>query len=100
MPYTNSRPTVFPELATDDVYNGLLGAINVQEPPTDIKTDGYDYGAKLPREYHNWYGRIINNWLKYADERITTLLTFMADSADSSKSKTAADADNYFRSQW
>lgn len=100
MPYTNTRPTVFPELATDDVYNGLLGAINVQEPPADIKSDGYDYGAKLPREFHNWYGRITNNWLKYADERITTLLTFMADITNSAKTKTAADADNYFRSQW
>lgn len=100
MPYTNTRPTVFPELATTDVYNGLLGAINVQEPPTGVKTDGYNYGGKLPREYHNWYGRIVNNWLKYADERITTLLTFMADIADGAKTKTAEDADNFFRSQW
>ena len=96
MPYTNTRPTVFPELATDDVYNGLLGAINVQEPPSDIKSDGSDYGAKLPREFHNWYGRVTNNWLKYVDERITSLLTLF----DSNKTKTAADADNYFRSQW
>lgn len=100
MPYTNTRPAVFPELATDDVYNGLLGAINVQEPPSDIKSDGYDYGAKLPREFHNWYGRTTNNWLLYVDERITTLLTFMADITNSAKTKTAADADNYFRSQW
>ena len=96
MPYTNTRPTVFPDLATDDVYNGLLGAINVQEPPTGIKTDGYDYGYKPPREYFNWYGRITNNWIKYIDERVTALLTLF----DSSKTKNAADADKYFRSQW
>lgn len=90
MPYTNNRPTVFPDLATDDVYNGLLGAINVQEPPTDIKTDGWDYGQKPPREFFNWYGRLYNNWIKYIDERITALMT----------SKTSEDADNLFRSQW
>jgi hypothetical protein len=77
-------------LATDDVYNGLLGAINVQEPPTDIKTDGWDYGQKPPREFFNWYGRVYNNWIKYIDERITAILS----------SKTSEDADNLFRSQW
>jgi hypothetical protein len=95
MPYTNARPTVFPELATDDVYNGLLGAINVQEPPSDIKTDGYDYGAKLPREFHNWYGRITNNWLKYADERVTDILTRIA-----LTETTVKNSRTYFTSQW
>ena len=90
MPYTYTQPTVYPDLATDDVFNGLLGAINVQEPPSDIKTDGFDYGAKLPREYHNWYGRNYNDWIKYFDERVSTFLS----------AKTAQDADNYFRSQW
>ncbi len=90
MPYTYTKPIVFPDLATDDVYNGLLGAINVQEPPTDIKTDGWDYGQKPPREFFNWYGRLYNNWIKYIDERITALMT----------SKTSEDADNLFRSQW
>lgn len=90
MPYTYTKPTVFPDLATNDVYNGLLGAINVQEPPTDIKTDGWDYGQKPPREFFNWYGRLYNNWIKYIDERITALMT----------SKTSEDADNLFRSQW
>jgi hypothetical protein len=90
LPYTYTKPTVFPDLATDDVYNGLLGAINVQEPPTDIKTDGWDYGQKPPREFFNWYGRVYNNWIKYIDERITAILS----------SKTSEDADNLFRSQW
>jgi len=95
MPYTYSRPTVFPELATDDVYNGLLGAINVQEPPTGIKTDGYDYGAKLPREFHNWYGRITNNWLLYTDERITDMLATLSVIQDKNQ-----NADLLFFSKW
>lgn len=90
MSYTYTKPTVFPDLATDDVYNGLLGAINVQEPPTDIKTNGWNYGQKPSREYFNWYGRIYNNWVKYLDERMTALMS----------SKTSEDADNLFRSQW
>lgn len=100
MPYTNTRPTVFPDIALNDVNNGLLGAPNVQEPPTDLKNEGWDYGQKPEREYFNWYGRTINIWLKYVDERVTTLLTFMSDIQDINKVKTAADADNYFRSQW
>ena len=94
MPYTYSRPTVFPELATDDVYNGLLGAINVQEPPTGIKTDGYDYGAKLPREFHNWYGRITNNWLLYTDERVTDMLVKLA-----ALETRTSNARSYFKNQ-
>lgn len=98
MPY--SRPTVFPDLALNDVNNGLLGAPNVQEPPTDLKNEGWDYGQKPEREYFNWYGRITNNWLKYLDEKVTSILTSLTDLSDTSKNKTAADADNYFRSQW
>lgn len=94
MPYTNARPTVFPELATDDVYNGLLGAINVQEPPAEIKSDGYDYGGKLPREFHNWYGRITNNWLKYVDERVTAILSYIATTEVKQQ-----DAYTFFRNQ-
>lgn len=100
MPYTYTRPTVFPDLALLDVNNGLLGAPNVQEPSSGLKNNGWDYGDKPEREFFNWYGRTTNNWIKYSDERVTTLLTFMADSTDSSKTKTAEDADNYFRSQW
>lgn len=72
MPY--SRPTVFPDLALNDVNNGLLGAPNVQEPPTDLKNEGWDYGQKPEREYFNWYGRVTNNWLKYLDEKVTSTL--------------------------
>jgi hypothetical protein len=100
MPYTYTRPPAFPDYATDDVANGLGGANNVQEPPLGKKQQGHDYGEKPPREFMNWLHRTTTNWLKYADERITTLLTFMSDSQDNNKSKTAADADNYFRSQW
>ena len=96
MPYTYSRPTAFPDYATDDVNNGLAGAPNVQEPPLGKKQQGHDYGEKPPREFLNWIHRTTNNWLKYADERVTALLDLM----DGSKSKTAEDADNYFRGQW
>lgn len=98
MPF--SRPIVFPDLALNDVNNGLLGAPNVQEPPTDLKNEGWDYGQKPEREFFNWYGRVTNNWLKYLDEGVTSTLTTLTDLADTSKNKTAADADNYFRSQW
>ena len=98
MPF--SRPTVFPDLALNDVNNGLLGAPNVQEPPTDLKNEGWEHGQKPEREFFNWYGRVTNNWLKYLDEKVTSILATLTDLADTSKSKTAADADNYFRSQW
>jgi hypothetical protein len=98
MPY--SRPTVFPDIALNDVNNGLLGAPNVQEPPSDLKNDGWDYGQKPEREFFNWYGRVTNNWIKYLDETVTSILATLTNLADKSKNKTAADADNYFRSQW
>lgn len=76
-----SKPTTYPDLAINDVYNGVLGAINVQEPPSGIKTDGYNYGQKPPREYFNWYGRIYNLWFKHLDARTD-------------------EVDSYFTSQW
>jgi hypothetical protein len=96
MSYTYTQPTKKPDFATDDLNNGAGGAANVQEPSTGKKQSGWDFGEKPQREFFNWIHRITNNWIYYLDERVTTLLTLL----DSSKTKTAADADNYFRSQW
>jgi len=64
-----TRPTVFPDFATDDLNNGLYGAPNVQEPPLSKKESGWDWGEPPPREWMNWIHRISNNWIKYNDER-------------------------------
>lgn len=97
-----SRPTVFPDIALNDVNNGLLGAPNVQEPPTDLKNEGWDYGQKPEREYFNWYGRITNNWLKYVDEGVTTILPALISALTSRvtavENKTT-NARSYFNSQ-
>lgn len=88
MPFT--RPSILPEYATLDVYDGLLGAINVQTPPTEFKEAGWHYGQTPPREYFNWL------------HRYTYLnLGWLVQEMDAVKvSKSAQDADNYFRSQW
>ena len=100
MAYTYTQPPKKPDFATSDLTNGPLGALNVQEPTSGKKLSGWDYGEKPPREFFNWIHRITNNWLYYLDERVTALLTFMTDYQDNTKTKTSADADNYFRSQW
>lgn len=100
MSYTYAQPVKKPDWAMLDGTNGVAGGVNTIEPPTGKKNYGYDFGEKPASSSWNWVGRITANWIYYLDERVTTLLTFMADSMDSTKSKTAADADNYFRSQW
>lgn len=96
MTYTYSQPTKKPEFALLDGTNGVAGGVNVDEPPTGKKNYGWDFGEKPTSSWFNWLHRNVCNWVYYLDERVNTLL----DQLDSSKTKTAADADNYFRSQW
>ena len=91
-----SRPSVFPVFASTDRADGALGGNNVVAADSSHQLYGWQYNEKPPREYFNWLHRITNNWLAYLDENVTSLLALL----DSSKSKTAEDADNYFRSQW
>lgn len=95
-----ARPSSFPEFASVDTFNGPASAINVVEPSTGKKQQGWDWGEKPPREHMNWIHRVSYNWFVYLDEKVTALLTWMSDAQDITKTKTAADADNYFRSQW
>ena len=97
---TYSRPSVVPEFATNNINNGLLGAPNVQEPPLGTKQSGWNYGQKPEREYFNWLHRVTYQWINYLDEQVTAFIAFMNNTTDNTKNKTAADADNYFRSQW
>lgn len=100
MPYTYTQPVKKPDFAMLDGTNGVAGGVNTAEPPNDSKDYGWDFGEKPTSSWMNWIHRTTANWVYYLDERVTELLTFMADSKDSTKTKTAADADNYFRSQW
>lgn len=96
MPYTYTQPVKKPDWAMLDGTNGVAGGVNTIEPPTIKKNYGYDFGEQPTSSGWNWIGRTVANWIYYLDERVTTLLNLL----DSSKTKTAADADNYFRSQW
>lgn len=73
MPFT--KPDKLPELATLDVNNGILGAPNVQEPPTELKEEGWDFGQKPEREFFNWFGRYYYLWLGWFDQEVDTLKT-------------------------
>lgn len=88
MPFT--KPDKLPQLASLDVNNGILGAPNVQEPPTELKEEGWDFGQKPEREFFNWYGRYTYLNLGWLVQEMDNLLV----------SKSSRDADNYFRSQW
>lgn len=98
-----SRPTVFPDIALNDVNNGILGAPNVQEPPTGLKENGWDHGQKPEREFFNWYGRVTNNWLKYVDEGVTTILPALIAALTSrvtAVENRTTNARSYFNSQF
>lgn len=100
MSYTYSQPAKKPDWAMLDGTNGVAGGVNTIEPPTGKKNYGFDFGEKPKSSDWNWIGRTVANWIYYLDERVTSILTTLTNMADTSKNKTASDADNYFRSQW
>lgn len=95
-----SIPPLYPDFATADGTNGVAGGVNTIEPDADHKLYGWDFGEKPASSTFNWIHRITNNWIKYLAENVAALLVSVADLKDATKTKTAEDADNYFRSQW
>lgn len=93
MPFT--KPDKLPELASQDVNNGILGAANVQEPPTDLKEEGYDFGQKPEREFFNWYGRYYYLWHGWTDQEMEAMKLVLT----SLQTKTQ-NADSLFVSKW
>lgn len=89
------KPDKLPELATLDVANGILGANNVQEPPTELKEEGWDFGQKPEREFFNWYGRYYYLWAGWFDQEVDTLKDKVAFLETSTK-----NTRNYFTSQF
>jgi hypothetical protein len=101
MPVT--RPTTFPDIALNDVANGLGGANNVQEPPLEFKEEGWDYGQKPEREFFNWLGRVTNNWLKYTDDQVTIQIPAVIAALDvrvDSLELATQPSHVHFRSKW
>jgi len=68
MPVT--KPTLYPDWATDDVTNPQSHKANVVEPDLTHKTVGWDFKEFPPRQFFNWLGRITNNWIQWFDQDI------------------------------
>jgi len=75
-----TRPTVFPDWALLDQVSGGSGKNNVIEPPAGYQNYGWDYQELPARNYDNWRGRIVTNWLHYLDEKVFTLPVLLSQS--------------------
>jgi hypothetical protein len=75
------RPDAYPEYATQDANNGVLGGANVQEPSAYRKAFGWIWGEKPPYNIFNWLQRYNYLWIKYRESR-------------------SNEVDSFFTSQW
>jgi hypothetical protein len=65
-----ARPGSFPDWATTDQTDPVSGQLNVVAAPAAWTTYGWGRAEKPPRQYWNWFGRMVGNWVRYFDERI------------------------------
>ncbi len=63
----SAKPTFFPRFAINDVTDGG-GRVNVTEPPTDKKNNGWEYLEKPARDYMNWIHRGNYLWIDYFNQ--------------------------------
>ena len=66
-----ARPSLFPDWALLDQVDPTSEQNNVIEPPAAWKNYGWTYQEKPARNYVNWLGRYVANWLHYLAERVT-----------------------------
>jgi len=66
-----SRPSEYPDWATDDQADATSGVNNVVSAPSAYQTYGWTRAEKPPRQYWNWFGRYVSTWLRYLEERLT-----------------------------
>ena len=71
-----SRPSIFPDWATEEVLENKLNPegqpvtyTNKLEPTEEWKISGQLYRQKTPRQYLNWDLNLLGLWVRYLDSK-------------------------------
>ena len=64
-----TRPSVYPQWASEDVLDPTSGQNNVVTPPSEKMTNGWDLREFPPRQWFNWLGRYTYLWIQYLDQQ-------------------------------
>lgn len=62
------QPDQYPDWATDDQVSPVSGQNNVETPPSEKKQYGWGYEEIPPRQWFNWLGRKVAEWIRFIDE--------------------------------
>ncbi|MCK5609843.1 hypothetical protein KAR91_48675 [Candidatus Pacearchaeota archaeon] len=72
-----AKPTKYPEWASQDVVDGISGVNNVVEPSEAKKDLGHGpLGEFPPRQYQNWFMRLVYQWIVWFDSEDNQSGTF------------------------
>ena len=67
-----TRPTYFPDWATDLEPDPLTGITNRVKPPEVKEDTGWNYKEYPPAQWFNWLMFTNSLWLHYLDEKLTS----------------------------
>jgi len=70
-----SKPSVYPQWASNDVQDPISQQFNVVEPPLEKKTDGWFLGEKPNRQWWNWFQRTVYDWILWLDQQQSQTVT-------------------------
>lgn len=66
-----TKPTDSADWATTEQINPVSGESNYVEPPSTQIEFGWTYLQKPPRQYFNWWQRVVGLWVRYLEYRAT-----------------------------
>jgi len=70
-----AKPIKFPRWASDDIVDPTSGVNNVVEPSEAKKDLGHGpKGEFPPRQYQNWFMRLVYEWIVWLEEQVTGVL--------------------------
>lgn len=55
-------------VSDNDVVNSTSGENNVSEPPEAKKDLGWDFREYPPRQWDNWFKRLVSKWIPYLNQ--------------------------------
>lgn len=64
-----TRPSIYPQWASEDVVDPTSGQNNVVTPPSEKQTNGWDLKEFPPRQWFNWLGRYTYEWILWLDQQ-------------------------------
>lgn len=69
-----TKPTQLPEWASEDQVDGVSGQPNVAEPSTTKKEAGWEREELPPRQWLNWWQRLVYRWIEWIDTELSALI--------------------------